>query len=404
MRCLTPGLFAAPSLLLSLTLQAQVRVSPTGVSVNAMAATTVFLTFGAVGSLVPAEAFWCGETIPATPHIGRRCDPATLFGQLPARNNLSRASGDVFTDIMSIPPSVVRRAYQAAVDGATSTFFYVRRFRNLSGGLDQFVVVTCRLTGGGARVPFALTDVQIAFDPSAQVLFVAPGATLPRLAAAIQYNGTGRLVGRWEVVLPGEEPPGSSDLVTEATLLPAERANQRRFTPIERFNVFLPPNGGARFALPGPDPAKLPTAAEGSYLILLRVEATDDREGDSDLAAVGAGTGIVHSGAVAGFPLPTLRYVVGSGESVLAASTSPRALRLVSPDDGAKIDSTLTVSWLPEWGAAFYRVEFTTGGGTVLFEAIMRQGSTRYAPPPALTPARQRAGGHAALARGRLGC
>ena len=129
-------------------LYTQVRVSPTGVSVNSMAATTVFLTFGGVGALVPAEAFWCGETIPADPDIGRRCHPATLFGQLPARNDLSSLSGaGAFTDIMSIPASVTRRAFQAAVDGETSTFFYVRRFRNTRGGPDEYVAVTCRLTG-----------------------------------------------------------------------------------------------------------------------------------------------------------------------------------------------------------------------------------------------------------------
>src|SRR5207344_2277899 len=119
-------------------------VSPTGVSVNAMAATTVFLTFGGVGSLVPDEAFWCGEVVPAAPDIGRRCDPGTLFGQLPARNTLWRRSGAAgFTDIMSIPPSVARRAYQAAARGATSTFFYVRRFRSTTAGPDEYVVVTC---------------------------------------------------------------------------------------------------------------------------------------------------------------------------------------------------------------------------------------------------------------------
>jgi hypothetical protein len=375
----------AAAILATPGLSAQVRVSPTGVSVNAMAATTVFLTFGGVGSLIPAEAFWCGETVPATPHVGRRCDPATLFGQLPARSNLSRASaGGAFTDIMSIPPSVARRAYQAAVDGATSTFFYVRRFRNTTGGPDQFVVVTCRLAGGGARVPFALTDVRIAFDPATPVVFVQPGATLPAFTAEIFYNGTGRLVGRWEVVLPGEEPPSETDLLTEATLPFADRAAQRRYSPVERFNVFVPPNG--RMTLPGPDPARLPTAAGGTYLILLRIEATNDREGDSDLGAAGAGSGIVHSGAVAGFPMPVLRYAVGTGESALAASESARALRLLTPDDGAVIDadSALTVRWMEEWGASYYRIEFADANGDLIFEALVRKGAPHYEPPPFL--------------------
>ena len=367
---------------------AQVRVSPTGVSVNAMGATTVFLTFGGVGSLTPAEAFWCGDLVPASPDLGQRCNPATLFGQLPARNDLSRRSSTgAFTDIMSIPPSVARRAFQAAVRGATSTFFYVRRFRNTTGP-DQYVVVTCRLTGGGARVPLALTDVRLAFDPPATVVQLGAGDSLPPLAAEITYNGTGRLVGRWEVVLPGEEPPTETDLLTEATLPLEERARQRRYTPVERFNIFLPPNG--RVTLPGPDPSKFPVDAEGTYAVLLRIEASNDREGDSDLGAVGAGSGVVHSGGVAGFPMPVLRYVVGTdADATLAASGAALPIRLLMPGDGATIasDSASRLRWTGVWGAAGYRVELVAERGELLLEALLGPNTTRYDPPPLLRSA-----------------
>src|SRR5262249_6822237 len=109
-----------------------IRVNPTGVNVNVSGATTVFLTFGPVGNFRPAEGTWCGELIPATPDNGLKCDPATIFGTLPGRFNRSRSSGNLgFTDIMSIPPSVARRAYQAAQAGSVSSFFYVRHFINL---------------------------------------------------------------------------------------------------------------------------------------------------------------------------------------------------------------------------------------------------------------------------------
>jgi hypothetical protein len=152
-----------------------IRVNPTGVNVNISGATTVFLTFGPVGNFRPAEGTWCGELIPATPDNGLKCDPATIFGSLPGRFNRSRSSGNLgFTDIMSIPPSVARRAYQAAQAGSVSSFFYVRRFINLGGGPDrgpggpdEYVPVTCRLSGGGARTPFALTDVKVSFDTDA---------------------------------------------------------------------------------------------------------------------------------------------------------------------------------------------------------------------------------------------
>jgi hypothetical protein len=307
-------------------------VSLTGVSVNVQDATTVFLTYGGVVQRTPADAEWCGELISAAPDVGVKCDPTTMFGRLPLRYDRSRLSASgAFTDTMSIPASVTRRAYAAARDGKNSTFFYVRRFVSATGGPDEYVAVTCRLTGGGARVPFALTDVQLDFEPATPVLFVRPGVTPPALGATIRYNGTGRLTGRWEVVLPGEPLPSTDDLVTEATLPPEERGSQRRFTQLDRFDVFLPPNGGGTVRLPGPDPHRLPANVEGGYYVLLRVEAADDRESDSDLGAAGAGTGIVHSGAVAGFPMPVLRYVVGAGESGLATEASPHGLRLLLP-------------------------------------------------------------------------
>jgi len=364
------------------SLHAQIRVNPTGVNVNAQGATTVFLTFGGLAGYAPAESFWCGELIPAAPAIGNQCDPATLFGALPARYDLSRTSGsNGYTDIMSIPPSVAVRAYQAAAAGATSSFFYVRRFQSLTGGPDQFVTVTCRLAGGGARVPFALTNVVVAFDVDTPVLFVESGAELPRVSAEISFNGTGVLRGRWEVALPGEEGPDQFDLVTEGTL-PAElRGTQRRFTEIERFNVFLPPTG--RFTLEGPDPSRIPTSLDGAYLLLLRIEASDDKEGDSDLAAAGAGTGVVHSGAVAGFSMPTLRYFVGDGGSELASSRSPGAVRLTGPIEGAELSpgAALTFTWAPDRRAALYRLEIEAASGDILVDALLPPGTPSYEAP-----------------------
>ena len=147
--------------------------------------------------------------IPAAPDIGFKCNPATIFGCLPARSDFSARSGNQgFTDIMSIPASVSRRAYQAAQDGAASSFFYVRRFINPSGGPDEFVPVTCRMSGGGARTPFALTDVKLSFESDKPILLVKPGERIPRVKAEISYNGTGRL-NAWEIVSPATTPNGT---------------------------------------------------------------------------------------------------------------------------------------------------------------------------------------------------
>jgi hypothetical protein len=361
---------------------AQIRVNPTGVNINTQGATTAFLTYGGLRSQLPVEAFWCGALVPAAPARGLRCDPATIFGQLPIRYERERLSGGTtLTDIMTIPASVSRRAYQDAARGSKSSFFYVRRFVSASGGPDEYVAVTCRLAGGGARVPFALTDVALTFDAQTPVLFVEPESMVPPLKADIAYNGTGRLRGRWEVVLPGDERPATEDLLTEATLPAEERGTQRRYTELQRFNVFLPPTG--RVVIPGPEVSRIPTTIEGTYLILLRIEASDDKEADSDLGAAGAGNGIVHSGAVAGFPMPVLRYVVGAGSSDFPSAQSESGLTLLLPRDNASVmrDSAVTVSWIEERRAALYRVEFQTDDGVPVFTAVAPAGAITYQAP-----------------------
>jgi hypothetical protein len=369
--------------LLAPSLSAQVRVNPTGVNVNMNGATTAFLTFGGLGAYRPVEAEWCGELISAAPDVGLKCNPSTVFGRLPLRFDQSRLSGtSAFTDIMSIPPSVARRAYQAAESGQKSSFFYVRRFANPAGGQDQYVAVTCRLAGGGARVPFSLVDVTIKFNVETPILFLQPGEAAAPLSARISYNGTGRLKGRWEIVYPGEDAPSERDLLTEATLPLEERGTQRRYTEIGRFNEFLPPTG--QFILKGPDVDRLPTTTEGMYLVLLRIEASDDKEADSNLGAVGAGTGVVHAGAVAGFPLPPLRYVVGSGSSALSETNASSQLRALSPLADAAIGngSPLVFTWTEGSArAAFFRVEVRTSSGDEVIEAIVPRGTGLYRAP-----------------------
>lgn len=362
------------------TIAAQIRVNPTGVNVNSQNSTVVFLTFGRIpAGYVPAEAIWCGELVPANaPAFGSECRPDTIFGALPARYNRSQTSGNAgFTDIMAIPPSVVRRAYQAAVRGANAGFFYVRRFVSTNGQPDQFVNVTCRMTGGGARVPFALTDVQIKTASKELVLFVKAGEKFPDVSAEIQYNGTGRLKGRWELVQPGEEPPKDEDLLTEATLPIEERGTQRRFTQIERFNHFLPPAG--KFVLKLEDAGRIPVIAEGRYILLLRIEATDDKESDSDLAALGVGGGIVHSGAVAAFPMPTLKFFVAGKSEKIAGENN--ALADLSSVLSLKSNAPLIFNWKESSGAAIYRLEILDGQSKAVLSAVLLSPVTVYRAP-----------------------
>ena len=356
----------------------EIRVNPTGVNVNSQGATSVFLAYAPLKNYRPVDACWCGELIPAAPDLGFKCDPATVFGCLPVRyDHSSLSQTSVFTDIMSIPPSVVRRAYQAAQQGADSRFFYVRHFVSTAGAPDQFVAVTCRLTGGGARTPFSLTDVKLSFNSDKPVLLVKPGERLPEIKAEITYTGTGRLTGRWEVVKPGEDLPDERDLLTEATLPVEQRPLQRRYTQISRFNVFLPPVG--KFVLPGPEGSKLPATVEGGYLILLRIEASDDKEADTDLAAIGEGPGIIHSGAVAGFPLPPLRYFVGSGTPTPTAGT----LALLSPGENERRapEPFIDFKWEEVARAAFYKLELANESNETILVALLPSGITVYRMP-----------------------
>ncbi|MGI8897792.1 MAG: hypothetical protein ACR2IB_05305 [Pyrinomonadaceae bacterium] len=359
-----------------------IRVSPNSVNAYSQGATTVLLTFGGLVNKRPAEATWCGALIPAAPDLGFRCDPATIFGQLPQRYNQSRLSGNnAYTDIMSITPQVARRAYLDAVNGNTSTFFYVRRFVSTVGRPDEFVPVTIRLSGNGARVPLSLTEVKLTWGIGKPVLFVKSGDKLPRFEAEISYTGSGRLKGRWELVKPGDLPPEPRDLLTEATLPIEERGTQRRYTEMTRFNLYLPPTG--KIVLPGPEVWRVDESLNGLYLVLLRVEASDDREADTDLASVGAGAGVVHGGAVAGFPLPVLRYYVANASSPQPMITGNSAVSLLGPEDQALLSTTNPVdfSWTLIENAVTYRFEVEDLLGTPVISAILPQGVGSYRIP-----------------------
>lgn len=388
------GIVALAALLLAAPAFAVTAVNPFGVNVRSNGPTTIFLTFQNLDpGEAPVEAFWCGELLPAVvatnPSLqlpfaiqtADPCVPATVYGRLPLRLDRSRtsASGALtnLTDIMSIPASVTRRAYQDAQAGLNSAFFYVRRFSGPAG--DRYVIVTCRMAGGGARVALALLNVRFAFEGergTASIAALRRDQTPPPFAAEIQYNGSGTLKGRWEVVMPGDTEPSDDDLLTEATLPVERRALQRRYTLIDRFEIFLPPAGEVR--LPGPDPRRLPRTVDGAYKILLRVEASDDKEADSNTG----GGRIARAGGVAGFPLPVLRYFVGSGDDIERLAAASSSIRLFAPASDAAVQTgAIEFSWIESEPATLARLEVEADGKRV-FGAVVRAGIGRYVAPP----------------------
>jgi hypothetical protein len=358
-----------------------INVSPSETTVYSQGATSVLLTFGNLGNRRPAEATWCGALIPAAPDNGMMCDPSVIFGRLPARYNQSRLSGNnAYTDIMSVTPSVARRAYLDAVHGSTATFFYVRRFTNPAGGPDEYVPVTLRLGGNGAAVPFSITNVRLLWDGGNKTVpFVKSGESLPRITAEIFYTGSGRLIGRWELVKPGEAAPAQRDLLPEATLPAEERGTQRRFSQVRRFNVFLPPVG--RITIPGPQNERIEKTVDGMYLLLFRVESVTDGLNQSDLQAVNAGRGVIDSGGVAGFAMPVLRYYVGTGG--VAQVDEFNATDQLTPDDRAEFRATQAIrfSWPSVPQAKYYRLIIENVAGKEILSAVLLSDTRNYPAP-----------------------
>jgi hypothetical protein len=119
---------------------------------------------------------------------------------------------------------------------------------------------------------------------------------------------------------------------------------------------------------------------DGLYLVLLRIEAADDKEADSNLELAGAGTGIVHAGAVAGFPIPPLRYYVGSGESMGVARTE---LQLLGPaaDVALSVTEPVVFSWTTVPAALLYRLEVRNAEDEEVLSALLQSVTISYRAP-----------------------
>ena len=373
---------------------------PTGVNVNSNGPTTVVITFHQLEpNEQPVDAFWCGNVTSTGVVVGTNpCVQGTLLGHLPRKLDLSRVEGDSslgagtdlvsggssstrnMTDVMSIPTPVIRRAYQLAQGGASSEFFYVRQFSN--NGINTYVTVTCRMAGGGARTPLALTKVALDFDNSQTrkaITLVKQSETLAPFSAQIDYNGAGLLKGRWEVVMPGEVEPSRFDLLSEASLSISDRPLQKRYRLVSRFQKFLSPTG--KTVIPGPDPRLLPTTEKGLYQILLRIEASNDKDSNTDTLS-----GVVSTGGAAGFAMPTLKYFVGTTNELDQNKTYP-PISLLLPQNNQRLNQQqLQFSWFEMQDTsevAIYKIEFyaADGDNKLLTSALLKPGKSKYKPP-----------------------
>ncbi|MBV1910758.1 MAG: hypothetical protein KUG78_15755 [Kangiellaceae bacterium] len=376
---------------------------PTGVNVNSNGISTVLITFHNLETNeVPVDAFWCGDVTSTGVVVGTNpCVSGTLLGHLPKAFDLSRISDGIvpipgtdsptksnktsrlgprnLTDVMSIPTPVIRRAYQQAQRGESSEFFYIRQFTN--NGVNTYVTVTCRMAGGGARTPLALTKVNLDFEGDGYrkaITRIKQASELPKFSANITYTGSGLLRGRWEIVMPGDPEPTRFDLLSEASLPPTERLLQKRYRLLSRFQKFVAPNG--QTVIKGPDPKLLPTLENGLYRILLRIEASSDKEGNSDTTI-----GILRTGGVAGFPMPTLQYFIGS-EQALKESKKLPPISLLLPHSGQTFsEKPIKFSWFELQDSkevAVYTIEFyqSSNDKKRLASALIKPGQSSFTP------------------------
>jgi len=405
---------------MAIQVQAVTGRHPTGVNVNTNGVSTVLITFHNLEpDEKPVDAFWCGEVTSSGVVVGfNPCVQGTLFGHLPKQFDFTRTTATTgiivpgcqfpldngqcpsnknqsrtgqkinaglnnLTDVMTIPTAVIRRAYQEAQRGKSSEFFYVRQFVN--NGISTYVTVTCRMGGGGARTPLALTKVDLDFNGEGyrqSVTLVKQNKQLPKLSAEIKFNGSGLLKGRWEIVRPGDVEPTRFDLLSEASLSAADRPLQKRYRLVSRFQKFLSPTGST--VIPGPDPRLLPTLEKGLYRILLRIEASNEKEGNSDTLE-----GILNTGGVAGFPMPTLRYFVGEREQFKQAKSYPPISLLLPHNKQTLPAKRIQFTWFDLQDSsdiAIYKIEFyeTTGDKRLIASALKKPGESIYKPAKSL--------------------
>jgi hypothetical protein len=284
------------------------------------------------------------------------------------------------TDIMSIPASVTRRAYQAAEAGGTAGFFYVRHFIGSGGRPDEYVVVTCRLAGGGARVPLSLVDVKLAFAVETPVLFVRSGDELPTLTADITYTGTGRLQGRWRSCSRGRNRrrawicsprPRFGRTARDAAPVHRTPALQRAASADRPYRTRRP--GSAR----APDVRRRSVHGAVAYRGVGRQGSGLESDG------VRRRSRRRQRGAVAGFPLPTLRYIVGRSTSEGTAAAVPGRFGLIRPEPGVTGGGSgeLEFAWMRARPAAFHRLEIEGSDRRIVHAALVNGDVTVYRAP-----------------------
>jgi hypothetical protein len=272
-------------------------------TVSPSADTSVNITYDMDDLDVPATGFYCssvnGSVFKATPTLP--CPRDAIFSTESSSSNFRMLSREKAQETINVPAAVSLYMYQRLRPAGTTVFYFVRSF---TAGGGKYVAVPLRLSGAPSQTPLSLNRVELAFTSGGgrqPMRVVQRDASVGPLSATVDYQGTGVLKGRWEVVQPGDPEPTDLDLTAEASLDPQQQLQQQRFLQVGSFEQSL--YAGRRVVVPGPAPDALPTSMPGRYLVLWRPEATASN-------SVSGRELQIPLGGMAGFLMPTLSYYV----------------------------------------------------------------------------------------------
>jgi hypothetical protein len=100
---------------------------------------------------------------------------------------------------------------------------------------------------------------------------IASGRSAPAISAIFVAKGFGQVSGHWELAMPADGTPTTSDLTPTPSLSATARLNQRRFKRLEAFSFSLSP--GERYVIHGPAIDAQTLSQIGRYHVVLRIDS-----------------------------------------------------------------------------------------------------------------------------------
>lgn len=106
---------------------------------------------------------------------------------------------------------------------------------------------------------------------------VYAGRSPAPVTAVMQIHGGGVIHGHWELAIPADGVPSSTDLTPEPLLNAEGRLTRRRFKRLESFDVSVSP--GERYLLEGPRLTAKDFTLLGRYFVVLRIDSANSYGG-----------------------------------------------------------------------------------------------------------------------------